>query len=135
MRIRNVSRRRAEQAQAIDLTPMLDVVFIMLIFFIVTSVFIKMPGVDIQRTDAASGIEKTPAMLVAVNAEDQIWIDRNVVEREAVRLNLVRLLADNPGGSLVIQADNNAAIELVALITDAARDLGIVDVSVSVDDN
>lgn len=135
MRIRNVSRRRAEQAQAIDLTPMLDVVFIMLIFFIVTSVFIKMPGVDIQRTDASSGIEKTPAMLVAVNAEDQIWIDRNVVEREAVRLNLVRLLADNPGGSLVIQADNNAAIELVALITDAARDLGIVDVSVSVDDN
>lgn len=135
MRSRNVSARKMEQAQAIDLTPMLDVVFIMLIFFIVTSVFIKMPGIDIQRTETVSGIEKKPAMLVAISADDEIWVDRNVVPRDTVRLTLVRLLADNPGGSLVIQADNEAAIELVALVTDAARDLGIADVSVSVEDN
>lgn len=122
-------------AQAIDLTPMLDVVFIMLIFFIVTSVFIKMPGVDIQRTETVSGVEKTPGMLVAISAEDEIWIDRNVIERGSVRLSLSRLLSDNPGGSLVIQADNDAALELVALVTDVARDLGIADVSVSVEDN
>lgn len=122
-------------AQAIDLTPMLDVVFIMLIFFIVTSVFIKMPGIDIQRTETVSGVEKKPAMLVAISPDDQIWIDRNVIERESVRISLSRLLADNPGGNLVIQADNDAALELVALVTDVARDLGIADVSVSVEDN
>jgi len=135
MRRRNVSGRREEQAQAIDLTPMLDVVFIMLIFFIVTAVFIKMPGIDVDRTAAASGVDKKPAMLVAISSDNQIWIDRNVVEREAVRLNLVRLLADNPGGGLVIQADNESALEMVALVTDAARELGIVDVSVSIEDN
>lgn len=122
-------------AQAIDLTPMLDVVFIMLIFFIVTSVFIKMPGIDIQRTETVSGVEKKPAMLVAISAEDEIWVDRNAIDRGSVRLSLSRLLADNPGGSLVIQADNEAALELVALVTDVARDLGIADVSVSVEDN
>lgn len=135
MRSRNATGRREEMAQAIDLTPMLDVVFIMLIFFIVTSVFIKMPGIDIQRTETVSGIEKKPAMLVAISSEDQIWVDRNVIERESVRISLSRLLADNPGGSLVIQADNESSLELVALITDVARDLGIADVSVSVEDN
>ncbi len=135
MRNRNVSRRKGEQAQAIDLTPMLDVVFIMLIFFIVTAVFIKMPGIDVDRTAATSGIEKKPAMLVAISSDNEIWIDRNVVERDAVRLNLVRMLADNPGGGLVIQADNDSQIELVALVTDAARDAGIADVSVSIEDN
>lgn len=135
MRTRNVASRKQEMAQAIDLTPMLDVVFIMLIFFIVTSVFIKMPGIDIQRTETSSSIEKKPAMLVAISAENQIWVDRNVVERDSVRLALSRLLADNPGGSLVIQADNNSTLELLALVTDVARDLGIADVSVSVEDN
>ncbi|MDX2464312.1 MAG: biopolymer transporter ExbD [Porticoccus sp.] len=120
-----------EQSQAIDLTPMLDVVFIMLIFFIVTATFIKEPGVEVNRTLAMTAEQLSVSVLVAINGNNEIWIDKKKVDPRSVRLHILRLHNENPQGGLVIQADRNADIEMLALVADAAKSVGIVNVSVA----
>ncbi len=120
-----------EQAQAIDLTPMLDVVFIMLIFFIVTASFIKVPGIEVSRTEALSAEQRNTAILVAISANNEIWIDNEQVERDQVQLQLTRLRAENPKGGLVIQADNESNVDTVGFVSDQALDMGITDIAVS----
>ncbi|MAT51953.1 MAG: biopolymer transporter ExbD [Porticoccaceae bacterium] len=129
--MRKSQPKAEEQAQAIDLTPMLDVVFIMLIFFIVTASFIKTPGIDVSRTEALSADDRKAAILVAVSGNNEIWIDKNLVEPDSVKLQLVRLHTENPKGGLVIQADNNANLETVGLVADAAIEVGLTDIAVS----
>ncbi|MGD9659865.1 MAG: ExbD/TolR family protein [Porticoccaceae bacterium] len=129
--MRNRQARAEEQAQAIDLTPMLDVVFIMLIFFIVTASFIKTPGVDVSRTEALSADSKKAAILVAINSNNEIWIDKNQVEPDEVKLQLIRLHTENPKGGLIIQADNASSVETLGAVADAALEIGLVDIAVS----
>lgn len=129
--MRKLRRKNQDQAQAIDLTPMLDVVFIMLIFFIVTASFIKVPGVDVAKTEAISGTSRKAAILVAINANNEIWMDKNLVEPDAVKLQLIRLHTENPKGGLVIQADNNANVATVGLVADTAIEIGLTDIAVS----
>lgn len=129
--MRNRQERAPEQAQAIDLTPMLDVVFIMLIFFIVTASFIKTPGVEVSRTEAVSADSKKAAILVAINSNNEIWIDKNQVEPDEVKLQLIRLHTENPKGGLVIQADNGSNMETLGLVADVALEVGLTDIAVS----
>ncbi len=129
--MRKSQARAQEQAQAIDLTPMLDVVFIMLIFFIVTASFIKTPGIEVSRTDALSADSRKAAILVAINANNEIWIDKNQVQPEDVKLQLLRLYTENPKGGLVIQADNQSNLETLGQVSDTAIDIGITDIAVS----
>lgn len=120
-----------EQEASVDITPMLDVVFIMLIFFIVTASFIKTPGVDVSRTEAISAEKRKAAILVAINANNEIWIDKNLVEPDQVKLQLVRLRTENPKGGLVIQADNESSLETLGLVSDIAIEIGLTDIAVS----
>ena len=129
--MRKSQPRAQEQAQAIDLTPMLDVVFIMLIFFIVTASFIKIPGIDVNRTAALSAEKRNTAILVAISNNNEIWIDKNQVELDAVKTTLTRLRQENPKGGLVIQADNNSNMETLGKVSDIAIDLGITNIAVS----
>lgn len=123
-----------EDTQVIDLTPMLDVVFIMLIFFIVTATFIKEAGIDVNRPEATMWDEKQSAsILIAVSSNNEIWIDRNQVDPRGVRQAIERLLAENPRGSVVIQADSSAMVELLVDITNAAREAGVENIAVSTD--
>lgn len=125
-------RKAEEDTGAIDLTPMLDVVFIMLIFFIVTATFIKEPGVEVARPDAITAEYKPRAnILVAINDNNKIWIDKNEVDPRAVKTQLQRLYAENPNSTLVIQADSKANIKTVTEVSQAARELGILDIAVS----
>ena len=122
------------QGEAIDLTPMLDVVFIMLIFFIVTASFIKLPGVDVNKVDADTADPyKKVGILVAVSENNEIWIDKKRVEPTALKINLTRLYNENPKGGMVIQADNESNIEMVAKVADVATDIGIRPVGISVE--
>ena len=101
------SAKPEEEAQAIDLTPMLDVVFIMLIFFIVTATFIKEAGIEVNRPEATTADEKKRAsILIAVSNNNEIWIDKNRVDPRGVRQAIERLLAENPKGTVVIQSDS-----------------------------
>ncbi|MHC8441528.1 MAG: ExbD/TolR family protein [Candidatus Eutrophobiaceae bacterium] len=107
---------------AVDLTPMLDVVFIMLIFFIVTATFVKETGVEVNRPDAKTANQQDNAtVLVAISADNSIWIDKRRVDVRSVRANIERLHAENPEGGVVIQADELASVKIFTEILDAAR--------------
>lgn len=131
-----MSRKQAnpedEQMGTIDLTPMLDVVFIMLIFFIVTATFVKEAGVEVTRPEATMADEKPGAsILIAITSDDEIWIDGTRVDPRGVKAQIERLLAENPNGTVVIQADEEASVKLLADVAGTARDLQISNVSVS----
>lgn len=124
----------AEDEAQIDLTPMLDVVFIMLIFFIVTATFIKEAGVEVNRPEASTAQPKDNVnILIAINATNEIWMDKRRIDERAVRANIERLHAENPKGAVVIQADNKSQTETVAAVLDAAREAGVYDVSLATD--
>jgi biopolymer transport protein ExbD len=121
-----------EEKSEINLTPMLDVVFIMLIFFIVTATFIKEPGTDILRPEALTAeVKPTVSVLVGINAANEIWIDKKRVDVRSVRANLERLIAETPNGGLVVQADAGAKNELLMDVLNAARGAGIQQVAVA----
>jgi biopolymer transport protein ExbD len=129
-------RRRAAESEdsEVNLTPMLDVVFIMLIFFIVTASFVKESGIDISRPDAATAERKEKGnILVAITAKNQIWVDRRQVDPRALRANIERLHAENPHGSLIIQADEESKNKLLVQVMDAARLAGVKSVSLAAD--
>jgi len=132
--MRRMKRATNEDEAQIDLTPMLDVVFIMLIFFIVTASFIKEAGVEVNRPEASTQQPKENVnILIAVNANNEIWMDKRRVDVRAVRANIERLRAENPKGGVVIQADNQSNTETVVSVLDAAREAGVYDVSLSTD--
>jgi|TARA_B100000315_G_scaffold257004_1_gene304466 biopolymer transport protein ExbD len=123
---------RADDDADINLTPMLDVVFIMLIFFIVTATFIKQAGIDVLRPDAATAAPKpTVSVIVAIGGNGEIWIDKNRVDPAAVRAHIERLHAENPKGGLVVQADRNAKYEKLAAVLAAARAAGLTEVAIA----
>lgn len=123
---------RAEDESEVNLTPMLDVVFIMLIFFIVTASFVKESGIDINRPDAQTAEKKEQGnILVAISPNGQIWIDKRQVDVRALRANIERLKAENPQGAVVIQADKDSKNGLLVKVMDAARQAGIQNVSIA----
>ena len=114
----------AEEDAAVDLTPMLDVVFIMLIFFIVTATFIKETGVEVNRPEASTAERKdNVAVLVAINADNSVWMDGRRVDVLSVRANIERLHAENPNGGVVIQADELASMKTFTQVLDQAREV------------
>jgi biopolymer transport protein ExbD len=121
-----------DEESEVNLTPMLDVVFIMLIFFIVTASFVKEAGIDINRPDAATSERKEKGnILVAISAEGQIWIDRRQVDPRALRANIERMHAENPHGAVIIQADQESKNKLLVQVMDAARLAGVKNVSIA----
>jgi biopolymer transport protein ExbD len=121
-----------EEEATIDMTPMLDVVFIMLIFFIVTASFVKEAGIDVNRPEAATAVKKDRAnILVAISAKGDIWINKRKVDVRAVQANIERLYAENPQGTVVIQADRKSTTDVLIKVMDASRAAGIQDVSIA----
>ena len=122
-----------EEENEINLTPMLDVVFIMLIFFIVTASFIKEAGLDVNRPDAPMTESKPEDsnILVMINANDEIWIERRLIDPRALRANIERMHAENPEGSVVIQANNNSTNKMLVTVMDSARQAGVYNISIA----
>jgi biopolymer transport protein ExbD len=124
-----------EEESEINITPMLDVVFIMLIFFIVTASFVKEAGIDVNRPDAETAVRQERAnILIAISENNEIWIDQRMVDPRALRANIERLHAENPEGSVVIQADKKAITETLIQVMDAARQAGVYNVSIAAQD-
>ncbi len=125
-----------EEDNEINLTPMLDVVFIMLIFFIVTASFIKEAGIDVRRPDAPTADRQDDAaILIAISAEDEIWIDRKETDARSVRSMIERLHAENPKGSIVIQADEESTNETLVAVLEAAKQAGVSAVAIATETN
>ena len=131
MRRSQISSAVAEE-EDINLTPMLDVVFILLIFFIVTANFIKEPGLEVNRPDAeTSAIQENAAILIAIGATNDIWIDGRRIDVRQVKANITKLLADNPQGSVVIQADEKATADSIIAVMDQSREAGVFAISLA----
>ena len=127
-----MKKKAAEEAGEIDLTPMLDVVFILLIFFIVTSVFVTEAGIEVTKPEA-SLVDETSGdlILIAVGEAGDIWIYGEMIDPRFIRSRFELRLADAPNSSVIIQADANSDNEGVMMILKAAREANILNVSIS----
>ncbi|RTZ16772.1 biopolymer transporter ExbD [Vibrio aquaticus] len=128
-----LGRRHSKQDEAqIDLTSMLDIVFIMLIFFIVTSSFVRESGVEVNRPTASNVVsQKEAGIFVAVTSSNDIYIDKRMVDVERVQATLEHLLLDKPDASLVIQADEHAYSGTVVKVMDAAKGAGVKNIALA----
>ena len=131
---KNHSLGYEEESEEINLTPMLDVVFIMLIFFIVTATFIKEAGIQVERPDTyTADTQDDASILIAISASDEVWIDRKERAPQAIRAIIERLHAENPKGSIVIQADEESTNEKLVMVLEAAKAAGVSNVSIASD--
>ncbi len=130
------SRRQSGVVAEINMTPLIDMVFILLIFFIVTTSFVKETGVDVNRPSAKTAVKKELAnIMVAIKPNGEIWIDKRSVDIRAVRANIERLHAENPEGSVIILADKEAKSGLLIQVMDQARLAGVSNVSIAAERN
>jgi biopolymer transport protein ExbD len=127
------SIKQEQDENEINLTPMLDVVFIMLIFFIVTATFIRETGLDVNRPDTpeAQVVQEEGAILVIIDESDDIWIDNRVVDPRAVRANIERLHAEDPERPVVVQTSATSSAEQLVTVMDASRLAGVFDISIA----
>lgn len=124
----------AQDDTEIDMTPMLDIVFIMLIFFIVTTSFVKESGVTVSTPQAQTAAQQDNAnIFIAITADGEVWIDRRPVDPRSVRAIVARLHADNPEGSVIIQSDEAAATGMLVEIMDQVRLAGVEGIAIAAD--
>ncbi|CAH8191549.1 MULTISPECIES: ExbD/TolR family protein [Vibrio] len=125
-------RHQKNDESQIDLTSMLDIVFIMLIFFIVTSSFVRESGVEVNRPQASHAVsQKDAGIFVAINAANDIYIDKRLIDVERVEATLEHLLLEQPDASLVIQADEHAYNGTVVKVMDAAKGAGVKSIALA----
>ncbi|MDD9173472.1 biopolymer transporter ExbD [Aliivibrio sp. S2TY2] len=130
--MRIIRRTKTREEANIDLTSMLDIVFIMLIFFIVTSSFVRESGVEVNRPQASHSVaQKEVGIFVAITANNQVFIDKRRVDMERVEAVLASLHLDNPQANLVIQADKHAYNGTVVSVMDAAKGAGIEGIALA----
>jgi len=123
---------REDEESSVDITPMLDVVFIMLIFFIVTATFVKEAGIDVDKPSAATAIvQEKASILIAIDASNNVWVNRRQVDIRSVRSIVERLHAENPKGTLVIQADKESKNDILVQVMDASRRAGLYDIALA----
>ena len=119
----------------VNVTPLLDIVFIMLIFFIVTSTFIKEPGIDPDRPEAVTaGSIKQISLLVGIDAEDQIWIDKEVYQINEVRAKVEELRRETPKGTAVVMVDAGASSEALLDVLQQMKNAGEVNIHVATEE-
>ncbi|MDR5868233.1 ExbD/TolR family protein [Halomonas koreensis] len=119
-----------EETSEVNLTPMLDVVFIMLIFFIVTTSFIKESGVEIERPESSAATPRPDVqVLVAITPEGAVWVDGEPVDLHRVGPRVASLVSDD--GSVVIQADREAATGVLIEVMDRLREADVEQVAVA----
>ncbi|MEH6617077.1 MAG: biopolymer transporter ExbD [Porticoccus sp.] len=129
-----LGRKRITEDPEIDLTPMLDVVFIMLIFFIVTASFVKESGIDVNRppiTTAPPENSKHQHIIFSITENNDIWLEGRRIDVRSVRANVERAHAENPKAKVVIEAHPKSKTNTFILVSDQAREAGVTDIALS----
>lgn len=128
-------RRRVnldEEEAGINITPMLDIVFIMLIFFIVTTSFVKETGIEVNRPNAQTAVRNERGnILIAITESGDIWMDKRKIDVRAVRANVERMLAERPEGAVIVQADKFSQAGVMVTVMDQVRLAGVENVSIA----
>ena len=116
----------------VNVTPLLDIVFIMLIFFIVTSKFVKEPGIDPVRPEVETGeFKRFGTILIAIDAEDRIFVNREEVELNEVKLFVEQVRRENPRSTAVVQSDVEATSGVMVDVVNQIQDAGMSDIAIS----
>ena len=130
----NLSARRRNNGpvRELNIAPLIDMVFILLIFFLVTTSFVKETGIEVNRPTAASAVSPNKAtILIAVDADDRIFMDQREIDLRAVRANVERALAENPEGAVVVVADRASSTGTAIEVMDGCRLAGAQNVSLA----
>ena len=116
----------------IDLTPLLDVVFIMLIFFIVTAAFTRESGIEISKPKASTSNQlEGQSIVITIDKENQIWLENRNIDIRAVQNHISRIQSDNPKASIIIGADKQSLTEVLIAVMDASRRAGVTNISIA----
>ena len=119
-------------AAAINLTPLIDMVFILLIFFAVNSTFVKQPGVEVDQPSAKSTtVQKSSTILIAVTGGGEVWIDKKKVDVRRVRGVIERMFIESPDASVVVLSDEDSRTGVVVRVIDQARLAGAAKVAIA----
>lgn len=130
--MRRITSVSTDDESEVNITPLIDIVFIMLIFFIVTATFVKEAGIDVNKPDAPTAeVKKKANILIAIDANNNIWLDRRKIDIRSVIPNIKRLRAENPQGSVVIQADEESKNKMLVEVMDAARQAGVSNIALA----
>ena len=130
---RGLSSREEEEVE-LNMTPMLDVVFVLLIFFIVTAVFVKEPGIDVLRPEVNSFKPVKPTIIIAVSDDDEVWINKQLVGLRDIRPAIQALRADNPKADAIVQGDADAHFDIVYEVMETLQEVGVEVQYVSVEE-
>jgi biopolymer transport protein ExbD len=126
------ARRGKRMSTEINMAPLIDMVFILLIFFLVNTSFVKETGIDVNRPTASSAVAKNKAgILIAIDQDNRIFMDHREIDPRAVRANVERALAENPEGSVVVVADKASVTGVAILVMDSCRLAGAANVSLA----
>ena len=130
---RMINSGQSQEEDEVDLTPMLDVVFIMLIFFIVTATFVKEIGIDVNTPDDNQNVKDADkkSIVMQVTSRNRIKIRNRDIDFRAVRANIERLHAESPDAPVVVQPHPESNTEIMVHVMDSARQAGVYNVSIA----
>lgn len=124
-------RKQSEAGVELNMTPLIDMIFILLIFFMVTSSFVRESGIDVDRPVANTAEARTPGLVISIDAANVVWIDGETVDIRNVKARMTRFHTENPEGSVVIAADTMTRSGTTIRVLDACREAGVRNVSVA----
>ena len=126
------ARKAKQQATELNIAPLIDMVFILLIFFLVTTSFVKESGVEVERPTAATALNKEKSgLLIGITKDNKVFLDKREIDVRAVRANVARSLAENPEGGVVIVADKLSNTGTVVAVIDGCKLAGAKNVSIA----
>ncbi len=130
--MRHTHTKHETAAESVNLTPLIDMVFILLIFFLVTASFTKESGIDVDRPTAQTAVrEERGSMIIGVSKDGDIWIENQTVELRSVRALVEHMHAQNPEGTVIILADKNSRTGTTVEVLDQVRLAGVTNVSIA----
>jgi biopolymer transport protein ExbD len=130
--MRHTHSKQESAAESVNMTPLIDMVFILLIFFLVTASFTKESGIDVDRPTASTAIrEEQGSMIIGINKNGEIWMENQQIELRAVRAHVEHNHAQNPEGTVIILADENARTGTTVEVLDQVRLAGVTNVSIA----
>ena len=130
--MRHTHTKQETAAESVNMTPLIDMVFILVIFFLVTASFTKESGIDVDRPTAQTAVrEEQGSMIIGINNKGEIWMENQQIELRAVRAHVEHNHAQNPEGTVIILADENAKTGLTVEVLDQVRLAGVTNVSIA----
>ena len=128
----SAARRGNRATPGLDMAPLIDMVFILLIFFLVNTSFVKETGIEVSRPTASTAtVENKTSVLIAIDTDNRIFMEQREIDLRAVRANVERALAENPEAAVIVVADKTSSTGTAIQVMDGCRMAGATNVSLA----